>query len=940
VKLRYVGNAPFFSALDEAEQERISQRMHLEHRRSGEALFHKGEDSKSLYLVKSGWVRLLANGGTVLASQGPGSLVGETDLFLERPRSLGATLASDAELWVLTRQDLTELIAETPQIGLKLALAFGSRLAIFDSYLVQHHLKFLPALSGLSDEVLLSVARRLVPVEKKEGEFIVEAGQAPEALFIVESGQVHLHSSEEGGDFSELGQGETFGEMALLTGRPHAHTAQAATDVILWALPAAEFEALTEARPEVRLAFSKTFREPLLAQDMNRAMERLAAMPIFANLSEEVLWSVAQRMLVRHVPAGEFVFDAGSPGDAFYLIDKGQIEIVSSAREGHSVLARLGTDQFFGEMALLTGKPRSMAARAATHNNLWVLYRSDFDDLVNRHPSISLALSKILSERLAEMDRRFTENHLRGLKLLTGLAPSQLEDVSRKLEPSRFRQGEVIIREGDPGDDMFFVETGRVRVSRAEGTRTLALADLGAGDLFGEMALLTGNTRSATVTATSDVDLWVLSRADFDDLVVAYPNLALALSRLLSERLRHIDERFLDRATAPTTVAARPQARPAPKREVQPAVKPEPTVKLRPEAQPARRQPKRNWGAELREAFGGAVAWFGALSVGARVRLVAVAVLLVWLLGIAAPTIVISTLAAEDVTNLQGAVAFVQVVDTPLPASEVAIEAATPGVAAAQEIPPLEAEARIVQSEPTDIQALAVDVPAPEPEAPLLVESVTADTPAAEAEMPAADPPTPTPWIIVVTNTPLPPTDTPLPPTETPVPPTDTPEPVNAAAKPPNAPKPAPTATPIARQLPPRDLDPRLSSLNVQIVDAKNVQPGQWYWRLVKVRWQSKEESGNDHTIYIELLDENGGRVVGQPVEVRWQDGSLTVVTEDKPPNEYPANFPMYNTLGSYSVNAASLPSDTIVGLGMGTADQPNFTIHTNFFLTFEKVKR
>jgi hypothetical protein len=442
------------------------------------------------------------------------------------------------------------------------------------------------------------------------------------------------------------------------------------------------------------------------------------------------------------------------------------------------------------------------------------------------------------------------------------------------------------------------------------------------------------------VTAVSDVDLWVLSRADFDDLVVAYPNLALALSRLLSERLRNIDQRFMDRATAPTTVAARPQARPAPKREVQPAVKPEPTVKLRPEAPPARRQPKRNWGAELREAFGGAVAWFGALSVWARVRLVAISVLLVWLLGIVAPTIVISTLAAEDVTNLQGAVAFVQVVNTPLPAAEAAPEAATPGTTAAQEQLAIEAEARIAQPEAPAVQALAVDVPAPEPEAQVVGESAASDPPAAEAEALAADPPTATPWIIVVTNTPLPPTDTPLPPTDTPLPPTDTPQPAGVASKPLNTPKPAATPTPVARQLPPRELDSRLSSLNVQIIDAKNVQPGQWYWRLVKVRWQSKEESGNDHTIYIELLDENGGRVVGQPIEVRWQDGSLTLVTEDKPPNEYPANFPMYNTLGSYSVNAASLPSDTAVGLGMGTADQPNFTIHTNFFLTFKKVKR
>jgi hypothetical protein len=144
---------------------------------------------------------------------------------------------------------------------------------------------------------------------------------------------------------------------------------------------------------------------------------------------------------------------------------------------------------------------------------------------------------------------------------------------------------------------------------------------------------------------------------------------------------------------------------------------------------------------------------------------------------------------------------------------------------------------------------------------------------------------------------------------------------------------------PQDRPQPDRDLDPRLPSLNVAIQPA-SVQPGQSYWRLVKAYWQNKEQSGNDHTIYVEVLDENGSRIVGQPVEIRWQDGSLTVTTENKAQYDWPANFPMYGTLGSYAVSVGGLPSDTIVGLGMGTPEQPAFTIHTNFILTFQRVKR
>jgi CRP-like cAMP-binding protein len=1026
VKLEFVGNAPFFSSLAEPEQEFISERMHLEHRHGGETLFSKGDDSTALYLIKSGWVRLVDDRGAVLANQGPGSLVGETDLFLEHPRSVGASVATDAELWVLTREDLADLLAESPQIGLKVALTFGSRLPAFDRYLVQHRLSTLPFLSGLDEKALTSIARRLLPVEKRAGEFIIKEGQPPEALFIVETGLVHLHGSEEGGDFSELGPGETFGEMALLADKGHARSAQAATDLILWALPTVEFEALAEEYPDIRSALSKSIRQPLSSQELVKAGERLSLVPLFSDLSEDVLWAVSSRMLVLHVPKGELIFEEGTPGDALFLIDAGEVEVLSGGAGSRRVAARLGDDDFFGEMALLTGKPRTTAARAVSHTNLWVLYRSDFDDLVSRHPSISMALSRVLSRRLADMDKRFTESHLRGLKLLSGLSSSQLEDVGRRLQPARFRRGEVLIEEGAPGHEMYFIESGKVEVVRGYRPNALLLAELSAGDLVGEMALLTGNPRSATVTATTDVNVWVMSQADFEDLVTAYPNLALALSRLLSDRLRAADERFLRRgpvagpppaahpplsappqpraqqATRPMVVpvpvpVSQPpppaQPRPAPP-PPQPATIPVPVPRVEPAPRPqpppvqpqaVEAKPKGNLLDQAGAAVGGILSWFGGLSSGAKLRLVLVTLILVWLTCIAAPALLIATLTAQNVTNLGGAVAFVQV--NTAPPGEFVASAATPIPADPLPMPPLQAQAYLLGSEalqpaepsalpaslplPAEAQALeqpaefasapsAAQVPdASQPAegeaAPAVVpaskpaegaieslaedsaaapqpESVASEAPALEM---ASGPTTPTPWVIVVTNTPPPPTDTPLP-TETPVPPTATPKPVRVVAQ---SVEPTAVPEPARRPQPPRDLDPRLPALNVHIVEPPGLQPGQAYWRVTRVIWQNGEESGNDHTIYVDVLDENGGRIPpGQEVVMRWPDGDQRLFTEDKPSNENPVNFPMFGTLGSYQVSVSGLPSDTVVGLGMGTPEQPAFTIHTNFFIVFQRT--
>jgi hypothetical protein len=115
---------------------------------------------------------------------------------------------------------------------------------------------------------------------------------------------------------------------------------------------------------------------------------------------------------------------------------------------------------------------------------------------------------------------------------------------------------------------------------------------------------------------------------------------------------------------------------------------------------------------------------------------------------------------------------------------------------------------------------------------------------------------------------------------------------------------------------------------------------GQPYWRLVEVRWADEQEAEGKHNIYVKALNAQGNRAVGQPVLVQWGSGSVVLPIEAGPPPEWGANFPMYNTLGSYTVSMGGATSDRITGLGLGTAQAPGFTIHTCFYLTFRLTYR
>jgi CRP-like cAMP-binding protein len=113
----------------------------------------------------------------------------------------------------------------------------------------------------------------------------------------------------------------------------------------------------------------------------------------------------------------------------------------------------------------------------------------------------------------------------------------QSEQVARLLKERRFAKGETVIMEGSGGAAFFLIESGEAAVS----SRGVHLATLGAGDHFGEIALIDGGPRSATVTAASDLVCYGLTFWEFRPLVERNGALAWKLLQALAKRLRAAD---------------------------------------------------------------------------------------------------------------------------------------------------------------------------------------------------------------------------------------------------------------------------------------------------------------------------------------------------------------------------------------------------------------
>jgi CRP/FNR family transcriptional regulator len=142
--------------------------------------------------------------------------------------------------------------------------------------------------------------------------------------------------------------------------------------------------------------------------------------------------------------------------------------------------------------------------------------------------------------------------------LLSGLEPAELERIAQVAIPRSYPKGDRIFHEGDRSDACYVIRSGEVRVTREHSDgRAIALATLGPGELVGELAMLDGGVRSASVETLTDVDLLAVSAADMKGLLERNAHITAKLVVALTKRLRETNERISRQSfqTVPSRVA-------------------------------------------------------------------------------------------------------------------------------------------------------------------------------------------------------------------------------------------------------------------------------------------------------------------------------------------------------------------------------------------------
>lgn len=260
------------------------------------------------------------------------------------------------------------------------------------------------------------------------------------------------------------------------------------------------------------------------------ALVLLKKIPFLESVADPLLNGLLERSNLVNIPEGELAVMQGSFGDTFYLILAGEMAVEVFNDDGQMVeVARLSQGNFFGELAMIGKGHRTASVRAVGEGaELLEIAKGPFDKLLKQKPVL---------EAMEELYRRRTiEAFLRENEYLKELRDTDRETIAATSKLIRLHATDDVYKAGDNPESFYLVRHGFLKIWRKEGEADSILAYVRDKDFFGDLELIEGVNRIATVTAMEPVELVEINRTVFAGIYQRYPGLIKRFRRYELDR--------------------------------------------------------------------------------------------------------------------------------------------------------------------------------------------------------------------------------------------------------------------------------------------------------------------------------------------------------------------------------------------------------------------
>jgi cAMP-dependent protein kinase regulator len=256
----------------------------------------------------------------------------------------------------------------------------------------------------------------------------------------------------------------------------------------------------------------------------------LPKLPLYGALEPNKLAKLLEIQQIREIEAGKLAITQGEEGREAFTVARGFLKVVRKDGHGETELAALGPGAIFGEMALVSQAPRAASVYADEPCELLVVSREHLEELAREAPVVGQELVAFCKDRMVS-------NLIRHSAFLSAVKADQRRELINRFQMRAFDGGEVMVRQGQNRAGLFLLASGGVQVSSndSDGDRVV-LAELGPGEVVGEISLVLRRPATADVIAVVPTVAMELTQEKFQEVIREHPTVLSELYELATKR--------------------------------------------------------------------------------------------------------------------------------------------------------------------------------------------------------------------------------------------------------------------------------------------------------------------------------------------------------------------------------------------------------------------
>ena len=292
------------------------------------------------------------------------------------------------------------------------------------------------------------------------------------------------------------------------------------------------YKSLAELYDQQERVMGEREDQKLAGEPAPSEQRKLPLIPLFSDLKKEELSRVMEKIRVKQFHKRAMICQEGEPGDSIFIISRGKVGIFRQNRQREKIwISELKEGDFFGEFGFFSNSRRGASVEALEDTEVLEVSKQDLQEITREFPHVSGVLFRFYKERVLD-------TLLATSVLFRSLSPLERKEILGKFTVEEFATGAMVLEEGAPGEFLYIIKTGEVEVFTldAQGQR-LPLGRLKEGDFFGEISLLTGRPRTASVRVLQPSELVRLDKRDFDQIISRHPEVMKPLEETLQVRM-------------------------------------------------------------------------------------------------------------------------------------------------------------------------------------------------------------------------------------------------------------------------------------------------------------------------------------------------------------------------------------------------------------------